>query len=478
MIFPKNFLWGGATAANQCEGAFNEGGKGDCLSDHLTSGSLTTKRRFTKNIETDALYPSHEAVDFYHHYKEDIALFAKMGMKAYRLSITWSRIFPNGDEMKPNEEGLKFYDSVFDECIRYGIEPIVTLMHFDMPYHLFEEYGGFQNRKVIDFFASFAKTVFQRYKGKVHYWLTFNEINFACIPMGNLEILGIYDERTKDYTQPLDDPQKRYQALHHVFLASAKAVEIGHEIDPTNKIGCMISHVTQYPLTPHPEDMLYVQQQNHQFNDFTADVQIRGKYPYYMKRFFDENNINIQWKKGDEETLKNGCVDFYSFSYYMSNCQSIIKESEEHSAGNLLEGITNPYLESSEWGWQIDPVGLRYTLNEIYDRYAIPIMIVENGLGANDKIENDGTINDDYRIDYLKAHIEQMKEAVKDGVDLIGYTMWTPIDIISSSTGEMKKRYGLIYVDKNDDGTGSFKRIPKKSFYWYKNVIASNGENL
>lgn len=185
MIFPENFLWGGATAANQCEGAFNEGGKGDCLSDHLTSGSLNTKRRFTKNIEMGAFYPSHEAVDFYHHYKEDIALFAKMGMKAYRLSITWSRIFPNGDEMEPNEEGLKFYDSVFDECIRYGIEPIVTLMHFDMPYHLFEEYGGFQNRKVIGFFASFAKTVFQRYKGKVHYWLTFNEINFACIPMGN-----------------------------------------------------------------------------------------------------------------------------------------------------------------------------------------------------------------------------------------------------------------------------------------------------
>lgn len=478
MAFPDNFLWGGATAANQCEGAYNEGNKGDCISDHLTGGSLTVKRQFTDKIDSKKSYPSHEAIDFYHHYKEDISLFAQMGMKAYRMSIAWSRIFPNGDEESPNEEGLNFYDAIFDECAKYGIEPVVTLMHFDMPFHLFKTYGGFQNRKVIDYFVHFAKTVFERYKGKVHYWLTFNEINFACIPMGSLELLGIYDERTTDYTKPYDVPQKRYQALHHVFLASARVVKIGHEIDPNNQIGCMISHVTQYPLTSHPEDMLYVQQQNQQFNDFAADVQIRGEYPYYMNRFFEDNEIHVKWEIGDEQTLKEGCVDYYSFSYYMTNCQSIIKSNEEHSAGNLLEGISNPYLEASEWGWQIDPIGLRYTLNKIYDRYGLPIMIVENGLGANDVVNDDGTIDDDYRITYLKAHIEQMHEAIKDGVNLIGYTMWTPIDIISSSTGEMKKRYGLIYVDKKDDGTGTLKRMPKKSYYWYKKVIESNGEIL
>ena len=406
MAFPDNFLWGGATAANQCEGAYNEGNKGDCISDHLTGGSLTVKRQFTDKIDSEKSYPSHEAIDFYHHYKEDISLFAQMGMKAYRMSIAWSRIFPNGDEESPNEEGLNFYDAIFDECAKYGIEPVVTLMHFDMPFHLFKTYGGFQNRKVIDYFVHFAKTVFERYKGKVHYWLTFNEINFACIPMGSLELLGIYDERTTDYTKPYDVPQKRYQALHHVFLASARVVKIGHEIDPNNQIGCMISHVTQYPLTSHPEDMLYVQQQNQQFNDFAADVQIRGEYPYYMNRFFEDNEIHVKWEIGDEQTLKEGCVDYYSFSYYMTNCQSIIKSNEEHSAGNLLEGISNPYLEASEWGWQIDPVGLRYTLNKIYDRYGLPIMIVENGLGANDVMNDDGTIDDDYRITYLKAHIQ------------------------------------------------------------------------
>ncbi|WP_415980053.1 glycoside hydrolase family 1 protein [Faecalicoccus pleomorphus] len=478
MTFPKEFLWGGATAANQYEGAYTEGYKGDCISDHLTSGSRDVKRIFTAEIDPNKSYPSHEAVDFYHHYKEDIALFAKMGMKAFRLSIAWSRIFPKGDEEKPNEEGLAFYDAVFDECAKYDIEPVVTLMHFDMPFHLYKEYGGFLNRRVIDFFVHYARTVFERYKDKVKYWITFNEINFACIPMGSLEILGLYDSRTIDYTEPYDVPQKRYQALHHVLLASAKAVKIGHEIDTNNRIGCMISHVTQYPLTPHPKDMLHVQQQDHQFNDFCADVQIRGTYPYYMVRFFEDNGIHIKWEEDDANILKEGCVDYYTFSYYMSNCQSVIKENETRTSGNLLDGISNPYLKTSDWGWQIDPIGLRYTLNKIYDRYNIPIMIVENGLGARDVVSEDGTIEDDYRIDYLKAHIQQMDEAIKDGVNLIGYTMWTPIDIISSSTGEMKKRYGLIYVDKKDDGTGTLRRIPKKSFYWYKKVIETNGEAL
>ena len=304
MSVPKNFLWGGATAANQYEGGWKEGKKGDSLSDHLSGGSKTIRRRFTPVIEPDVCYPSREATDFYHHYQEDIALFAEMGMKAFRLSITWSRIFPNGDEQEPNEEGLAFYDRVFDECRKYGIEPIVTLMHFDMPYHLLKRYGGFTDRKVIDFFVHYAQTVFKRYRGKVRYWITFNEINFACIPMGNLEVLGIYDERTSDYTQPYDDPQRRYQALHHVFLASARAVKAAHAIDPSMKVGCMIAHVTLYPYTCHPDDMLYVQQQDHLFNDFCADVQVRGEYPYYIRSYFEQQGISVKMEEADRSILK------------------------------------------------------------------------------------------------------------------------------------------------------------------------------
>ncbi len=478
MSVPKNFLWGGATAANQYEGGWKEGKKGDSLSDHLSGGSKTIRRRFTPVIEPDVCYPSREATDFYHHYQEDIALFAEMGMKAFRLSITWSRIFPNGDEQEPNEEGLAFYDRVFDECRKYGIEPIVTLMHFDMPYHLLKRYGGFTDRKVIDFFVHYAQTVFKRYRGKVRYWITFNEINFACIPMGNLEVLGIYDERTSDYTQPYDDPQRRYQALHHVFLASARAVKAAHAIDPSMKVGCMIAHVTLYPYTCHPDDMLYVQQQDHLFNDFCADVQVRGEYPYYIRSYFEQQGISVKMEEADRSILKEGCVDYYTFSYYMTNCMTLGKGEQEITSGNLLEGVRNPYLEASEWGWQIDPVGLRYTLNKLYDRYGIPLMIVENGFGASDVVQEDGQIHDTDRIDYLRAHIAEMEKAIREGVPLIGYLLWAPIDIISSSTGEMKKRYGLIYVDKQDDGSGTLARMKKDSFYWYQKVIATNGDTL
>ena len=477
MTFPNNFLWGGATAANQYEGGFLEGNKGDCISDHLSAGSRTIKRRFTPTIEKDTLYPSHEAVDFYHHYKEDIALYAQMGFKVFRLSIAWSRIFPNGDEATPNEEGLKFYEDVFKELKKYNIEPLVTLMHFDMPYHLLKEYGGFKNRKVIDFFVKYATTVFDRYKELVKYWLTFNEINFATMPMGSLEILGLYDERTTDYTEPYDDIKVRYQALHHAFVASAKAIIEGHKINPEFKIGNMISHVTIYPSTCKPEDMLYVQQMDHMFNDFCGDIQVFGEYPYYSKKFFKDNDIKLVIEDDDLSILKNGVIDFYSFSYYMTNCMST-DLGYEMTAGNLLSGVKNPYLESSQWGWQIDPIGLRYTLNKLYDRYHIPLIVVENGLGAMDEMDENKQIHDTYRIDYHKKHIEEMKKAIEDGVDLFGYTMWSPIDVISSSTGEMAKRYGFIFVEKYDNGEGTLKRYKKDSFYWYKKVIETNGKNL
>lgn len=476
MRFPEHFLWGGAIAANQAEGAWKEGGKGESICDHITGGSLGKKRFFHDEIRRDAFYPSHEAVDFYHHYKEDIALFAEMGFKVFRLSIAWSRIFPKGDEKEPNEEGLKFYDSVFAECRKYGIEPLVTLSHFEMPYELVRTYQGFADRRTIDFFERYAVTVFERYRDQVKYWLTFNELNFAVLPMGTLEVLGIHEYGIEDYAEAAVDQQLQFQALHHAFLASAKAVAAARRINPDFRVGCMIASIPLYPRTCSPKDMLLVQQMEYLTNYFCPDVQVFGEYPYYMSRYFKEHGIALHMEPEDEEVLKAGRVDYYSFSYYMSNCLST-ENGYEATAGNLFGGVENPYLESSDWGWQIDPEGLRFLLNRLYDRYHIPMMIVENGLGANDLLK-DGTVEDDYRIAYMKKHVDQMKEAVEDGVDLMGYTMWGPFDLISSSTGEMKKRYGVIYVNKQDDGTGDYSRIRKKSFYWYQRVIGTNGEDL
>ena len=473
----SDFLWGGATASNQFEGAWNVDGKGPSTSDMCTNGTHQTPKRITREIEEGTLYPSHEAIDFYHHYKEDIALFAEMGFKVFRLSIAWTRIFPTGMETEPNEAGLKFYDDVFDECKKYGIEPLVTISHYEMPYGLTKAYNGWAGRECIDHFMRYCEVIFERYKDKVKYWLTFNEINAGTMPMGNFLSLGILNDGTENFTDQVDIPQLRYQGLHHQFVASAKAVKLAHQKYPNFLMGNMICFMTMYPNSCNPDDILETQKQMQMRNWFCSDIQVRGEYPSYAERFFEENNIQIQMEPGDEEILREGCVDFYTFSYYMSNCMAKNPTGEETS-GNLMGGLRNPYLESSEWGWQIDPKGLRYTLNAIYDRYQIPLMVVENGLGAKDKIEEDGSIQDDYRIDYLRKHIEQMKEAVADGVDLMGYTPWGCIDLVSASTGEMAKRYGFIYVDKYDDGTGTLERRRKKSFGWYKKVIESNGEDL
>lgn len=477
MTFKKDFLWGGATAANQFEGAWNVGGKGPSSSDMCTGGSHTVSKRITRTIEKETFYPSHEAIDFYHRYKGDIALFAEMGFKVFRFSIAWTRIFPTGMETEPNEEGLKFYENVIDECLKYNIEPLITISHYELPFALTEKYNGWASRELIDLYINYCEAIFNRYKGKVKYWLTFNEINSATMPMGGYLSQGILNEGTTDFTNQVDIPQLRFQGLHHQFLASAKAVKLAHEIDPNYKVGCMQIFATMYPYTCNPDDIVLTQRDSRVMNYFCGDVQVRGAYPTYMNRYFKENSIEIKMEDEDLEILKDGCVDFYTFSYYMSICVS--SEPEKNStSGNILGGVKNPYLKASDWGWQIDPKGLRYTLNEIYDRYRIPMMVVENGLGAYDKKEADGTVNDDYRIEYLKEHIEQMKEAVEDGVDLIGYTPWGCIDLVSASTGEMAKRYGFIYVDKYDDGSGDLSRSKKKSFNWYKQVIESNGENL
>lgn len=475
--FPENFLWGGAVAANQCEGAWQEGGKGISVADICTGGSHTKARKITRGVQEGEWYPSHEAIDFYHHYKEDIALFAQMGFKVFRTSIAWTRIFPTGMEEEPNEEGLKFYDNLIDECHKHGIEPLITISHYEMPYELTSRFNGWADRKCIELYTRYCEALFQRYKGKVKYWLTFNEINSAMLSFGNLLSLGILNEGTKDFQNQEDNEAVRFQALHHQFVASARAVELAHEIDPKAQVGCMICFMTGYPFSCNPDDILLSQQKEQMNNWFCSDVQVRGEYPGYMLRYFKEHNIEISMEPEDEYILKKGTVDFYSFSYYMSVCHST-QENNEGIGGNLIAGTKNPYLKASDWGWQIDPKGLRYTLNAIWDRYRIPIMVVENGLGAVDELEENGMIKDDYRIEYLKAHIEQMAEAVADGVNLIAYTPWGCIDLVSASTGEMAKRYGFIYVDKQDDGSGSLKRIPKKSFDWYKGVIASNGEEL
>lgn len=472
-VFPEDFLWGGAVAANQCEGAYLEDGKGlspvDILPDSA-HGRWDALENPNKALETTyEFYPSHTSIDFYHRYKDDIRLLAEMGFKCFRTSICWARIFPNGDDMTPNEKGLEFYDNLFDECLKYGIEPVVTINHFDTPVELLKKYNGWKDRRCIDFYLRFCEVIFKRYKDRVKYWMTFNEINMIL----HLPFFGGGIDTTGE-ENPL---QLKYQAAHHQLVASAMATKLGHEINPENKIGCMLAAGETYAYSCKPEDVWKSIEKNRE-GYFFIDVQSRGYYPSYSKRFFKENNISIKFEAGDEEVLKENTVDYIAFSYYSSRLTSTDPKLNSTTEGNVFATMKNPYLTASEWGWQIDPLGLRITMNEIYDRYQKPLFIVENGLGAVDKVEKDGSINDEYRIDYLREHIREMKEAVLDGVELLGYTTWGCIDLISAGTGEMKKRYGFIYVDRDNDGNGTLERSKKKSFEWYKKVIASNGEDL
>ncbi|MDF1510106.1 6-phospho-beta-glucosidase [Robertmurraya sp. DFI.2.37] len=482
--FPDNFLWGGATSAMQVEGASDVGGKGLSVSDVYIFDESMPKENWTdqwhmmthRQVEeaqdpsSDKYYPKRHGVDFYHHYKEDIALFAEMGFKVYRMSIAWTRIFPNGDELEPNEAGLAFYDRVFDELEKYGIEPLVSLSHYEMPLYLATEYGGWVNRKVIDFYVRFATTVFNRYKGKVKYWIPFNEIN--CVKHHPFVSIGVVEENHPHIEQA------KFQGAHHQFVASALATKACKEINPVAKVGCMISYQLLVPYSCDPDDIQKTIEKQRESLFFT-DVLARGYYPAYTARMFAEKSVKLETEPEDEQMIKEFPVDFISFSYYMSSAVSAHPENLEGAVGNLITGgIKNPYLPTSDWGWQIDPKGLRTALNQLYDRYQKPLFIAENGLGAADVVEEGDVIIDDYRISYLRDHIKQIKEAIIDGVDVFGYTSWGCIDMISASTSQMSKRYGYIYVDQDDLGRGTKRRIKKKSFEWYKNVIASNGEQL
>lgn len=506
--FPDNFLWGGATAANQCEGAYREDGKGISIADVMTCGGHSkymveisnlpeSHKKYMANMRNvtyrdgdkegsciafkmstypdqgvpalfdDEYYPSHQAIDFYHHYKEDIALFAKMGFTCYRMSIAWTRIFPNGEEEMPNEAGLAFYDKVFDECIKYGIEPIVTITHYEMPLNLSLKYNGFANRKVIDYFVKYTKVIFERYANKVTYWLTFNEIN-SVVHSGYVNA-GVF---TKD--RALIE-----KASLHQLLASAIVVDYAHENYPNFQMGCMVGVSPSYSNSCKPEDNMESLKKNQERDFYYPDVMMRGYIPEYKLITCKEQGIKLPIQEGDLEVLRKGCCDFMAFSYYQTSVAAAKDENMERTTGNMGDFIFNPYLKKSEWGWQIDPLGLRYTLNVFYDRYHKPLFIAENGLGAKDKLNEDGTIHDEYRIAYLREHIQAIKDSItKDGVDVFGYTPWGCIDLISCSTGQISKRYGFIFVDADDMGNGTYKRYKKDSFYWYAKVIASNGEDM
>ncbi len=465
-MFNDNFLWGGATAANQYEGAYDADAKGLSIADVEKAGAHGVPRPIHSYVHEGEYYPSHEGIDFYHRYKEDIDLFAEMGFTCFRMSINWPRIFPNGDEEEPNEKGLEFYDRVFDYLHEKGIEPVVTLSHYETPLHLVQKYGSWRNRKLIGFFERFCKIVFERYKGKVHYWMTFNEINETMNQKVPYHQAGLLFEEGEDPNTV------KVLASHNMFVASAKAVILAHEIDPENKVGCMIQYPTTYPRTCNPDDVL-AQRYQMMPNFYYTDVMVKGRYTNLCKAQLKRLNVELNFPIEDLDILAAGKVDYIAFSYYFS---SVARLDEN---GDLVVERNNPYLKRSAWDWPIDPKGLRIALNELYDRYQVPVFVVENGLGAVDAVEDDGSIVDDYRIEFLAGHIEQMKKAIEeDFVDVIGYTCWGPIDIISVGTGEMKKRYGFIYVDKDDSGNGTLNRRKKKSFDWYKQVIASNGEDL
>lgn len=479
--FPENFLWGGAVAANQIEGAWNIGGKGLSVADMATYKPNIDNKDYSAHMtitsesiaeamadETDTHFPKRRGIDFYHHYKEDLALFAEMGFKTLRLSIAWTRIFPTGEEIEPNEEGIKFYESVFKEMKRLNIEPIVTLSHYEMPLALSIKYNGWIDRRVVDDFTRFSDVCIERFGKYVKYWLTFNEID--SIFRHPFTTAGIISDKIKE-----DLEQNIYQALHHQFIASAIVTKLAHEKIPDSQVGCMLTKLMTYPLTCSPIDVELTLKKNLE-NNFYADVQVKGEYPKMILKDITNRGITIKFEEHDAQILKENTVDFISFSYYMSMAESA-DINAERTPGNTVLGVKNPYLPSTDWGWQIDPKGLKISLIELYDRYNLPLMIVENGMGAVDVFE-DGVIHDEYRIAYFKEHFKQMKEAIDEGVDLIAYTSWGPIDLVSAGTSQMSKRYGFIYVDIDDVGKGTYERYKKDSFYWYQKIIETNGEAL
>lgn len=470
MKINKEFLWGGSIAAHQCEGASDEGNKGPAIMDFVTAGAYGQPREIHDKLIDGVRYPSHEGIDFYHRYKEDIALFAEMGFTALRLSIDWARVYPKGDEEQPNQEGLDFYISVIDELLKYGIEPIITLYHFEMPVHLVREYGSWQNRQVIDFYLKFCQTMFETLKGKVKYWVTFNEMNHID-PQTEASDIFTYIIAGLKYSELTDKAQTLATIGYNMTLASVLAVDLGHKIDSKNQMGCVFGIEPAYPVNCDPINVMNAfKQMDRDF--YQIDAMCRGEFPAYKLAEYREQGIQLKMTKEDQEAFRKGTLDFIGMNYYASSVAEYEGAESEKSA--LFGGLQNPHLTTSKWGWTIDPIGLRYLLNYIYRKYGLPIMVTENGLGAIDEIEAEGSIHDDYRIDYLSQHIEALKTAVEvDQVECLGYLTWGPIDLVSATTGQMSKRYGFVHVDLDDQGKGSMKRSKKDSFFWYQKLIKS-----
>lgn len=469
----KKILYGGATANSQYEGGFGVSGKGmdtqDCrpylkrTSNATTSTRLLTQENinYAKTETDNKKFPFRTASKGYEFWEEDIELIKELGLHVYRLSISWARLYPQGDEEEPNQEGIAYYDKIIKKVHEAGIKIFLTMNHFCYPLHLIESYGGWTNRKLIDFYLRYAKTVFENWGEYIDFYLPFNEINAGYFSPFNG--VGLIREEDKPY-----DQSKIFLSLHHQFVASAKVIELGHKM-VRGQFGCMAACFCYYPYSCKPEDNLKYVKDEEVYQWFFLDVLSRGIYPSYMNRFFKENNISFEVTEEDLRLLRENPADFVSFSYYQSCVVST--DEREMTAGNLVVTTKNPYLKATDWGWQIDPIGLRITLNKVYDRYQKPLFISENGLGYKDVLEDDGTIHDSYRIDYLKTHFEQIDEAILDGVDLLGYIMWGIIDIVSAGSCEMEKRYGVVYVNADNEGNGDYKRIKKESFAWYQKFL-------
>ncbi|MBQ6333706.1 MAG: glycoside hydrolase family 1 protein [Erysipelotrichaceae bacterium] len=481
---PENFIWGASICGAQCDGAWKEDGKGENILDHQTVCDSNKTRRFTHEINPDYYYPNHDGNDFYHRYKEDIGYMAELGFKSMRFSVMWTRLYPTGEEELPNPKGLQYYHNIINELKKYDMEPVIMLSHLDFPYHLAMKYGGWSDRRVIDLFLKFCKTVVTEFKGDVKKYIGFNEINILCQPIGST-LGGIIPDHDFDLNivkivpqESQEDMNKRFRALHNQFVAAAKLAIMAREIDPEIKIGGCVSGKCIYPLTPNPKDVLAAQQAMQIPDWFVGDMLVKGEYSYFAKRYLERNNIDNGALPEDAQILKKGTIDFYTINYYSSGCISSDDSVAKDCAMNMFISTKNPYLEASEWGWQIDADGLRYLCNEIYGRYGIPIMILENGIGAAEQLNENNTVSDPYRKEYIAKHIQAMKEVIDDGIELLGYYYWAPIDLVSASTGEMMKRYGFVFVDHYDDGSGTMKRYKKESFEWMKKVLHSNGEDL
>lgn len=461
--FPKDFLWGASTSAYQVEGAWDEDGKGPSVID------MGKYPEGTSDFKV--------ASDHYHRYKEDIALFAEMGLKAYRFSIAWTRIYPKGTG-EINEKGIAFYNDLINELLSHNIEPIVTMCHFDLPYAL-QEKGGWSNRETIDAYENYAKTLFKHFGDRVKYWLTINEQNMMILHGATI---GTVDPNIKN-------PEKElYQQNHHMLLAQAKAMKLCHEMCPNAKIGPAPNIISIYPASSKPEDVIAASNFSSIRNWLYLDAAVFGRYNSIAWSYLEEKGYTPTIQEGDMEILKSGKPDFIAFNYYSTSTVAESKNdlSDKNSTGDqqiaigeqgVYRGVSNPYLEKTQFGWEIDPIGFRSTLREINERYNLPLLVTENGLGAYDKLEEGDVVNDDYRIDFLRKHIEQAKLAITDGVNLIGYCPWSAIDLISTHQG-ISKRYGFIYVNRDEFDLKDLRRIKKKSFYWYRDVIKSNGEKI